>query len=341
MKAIYIEKTGPAQKAFNIKESDIPQAAARDVCIKVECFGLNFADVLARQGLYPDAPPLPSLIGYDVAGHIHAVGSEVTEFQAGQRVTALTRFGGYAEYATTMVEGVALIPEDLDFPTATALATQACTAYFCTDESVKLYEGDRVLIQAAAGGVGSVLVQIAKSKGCIVYGTASSAKQDFLRQLGVDYPIDYTTDDFSEKIKDSLGDYPGIDVAFDSIGGKAFKKAFKLLGPGGRLVFIGAASQLKNGKSNIFNTLGMAAGFGIYSPIQLVMSSKALIGVNMLRIADNRPHVFQSVLENVVQLWKDKVIQPHIGKVFEATDIAEAHEYLESRKSMGKVVCEW
>lgn len=341
MKAIYIEKTGTAAKAFEIKNTDIPVPDKREVCIKVECFGLNFADVLARQGLYPDAPPLPSLIGYDVAGYIHAIGSEITEFTVGQRVTALTRFGGYAEYATTMVEGVAVIPDILDFPTATALATQACTAYFCTDESVKLHKNDRVLIQAAAGGVGSIMVQIAKSKGCIVYGTASSKKQDFLRELGVDYPIDYTKESFSDKIKENLGDYPGIDVVFDSIGGKSFKQAYKLLSPGGRLVFIGAASQLKNGKANIVNTIGMAAGFGIYSPIQLVMSSKALIGVNMLRIADNRPNVFQSVLTDVVALWDEGVIKPHVGKVFPAEEISEAHKFLESRQSMGKVVCQW
>jgi len=341
MKAIYIQKTGAADKAFEIKETDIPNPSEREVCIQVKCFGLNFADVLARQGLYPDAPPIPSLIGYDVAGYVHSVGSQITKFKKGQRVTALTRFGGYAEYATTMVEGVAVIPDNLDFPTATALATQACTAYFCTDESVKLYENDRVLIQAAAGGVGSIMVQIAKSKGCIVYGTASSKKQEFLKELGVDYPIDYTKDNFVKVIKDSLGDYPGIDVAFDSIGGKSFKQAYQLLGPGGRLVFIGAASQLKNGKSNIFNTIGMAAGFGIYSPIQLVMSSKALIGVNMLRIADNRPHVFQSVLNDVVALWDKGIIKPHVGKVFSAEDIGAAHSFLESRQSMGKVVCQW
>ena len=157
----------------------------------------------------------------------------------------------------------------------------------------------------------------------------------------MDYPIDYTKDNFSQKIKDSLGDYPGIDVVFDSIGGKSFKQAYKLLSPGGRLVFIGAASQLKNGKANIINTIGMAAGFGIYSPIQLVMSSKALIGVNMLRIADNRPNVFQSVLTDVVQLWEEGIIKPYVGKIFPAEEIADAHTYLESRQSIGKVVCKW
>ena len=165
MKAIYIKKTGPANKAFDFREVPIPEPTDNEVCIQVNSFGLNFADVLARMGLYQDAPPLPSVIGYDVAGTVRAIGSTVTTCKVGDRVTSLTRFGGYAEYACTMQEGVTVIPDDLDFATATALSTQGCTAYYCTDECVQLHEGDNVLIQAAAGGVGSIQVQIAKHKG--------------------------------------------------------------------------------------------------------------------------------------------------------------------------------
>jgi len=341
MKAIHITKTGTAEKAFDTRELAIPVPNENEVCIKINCFGLNFADVLARKGLYQDAPSLPAVIGYDVAGYVHAVGSSVNTCKVGDRVTALTRFGGYAEYACTMQEGVTVIPESLDFPTATALSTQGCTAYYCTDECVNLHDGDNVFIQAAAGGVGSIQVQIAKHKGCHVYGTASTKKQDFLKELGVDVPIDYTKVDFSNVIKQSLGPDKGLDVVFDSIGGKAFKQAYKLLSPTGRLVFIGAASQLKNGKANILTTLALATGFGIFSPIQLIMESKGLIGVNMLRVADNRPHIFKKCLDGVVDYWQKGVIKPHIHRVYKATDIAKAHQELESRRSIGKIVCEW
>ena len=341
MKAIYIKKTGPANKAFDFREVPIPEPTDNEVCIQVNSFGLNFADVLARMGLYQDAPPLPSVIGYDVAGTVRAIGSTVTTCKVGDRVTALTRFGGYAEYACTMQEGVTVIPDDLDFATATALSTQGCTAYYCTDECVQLHEGDNVLIQAAAGGVGSIQVQIAKHKGCNVFGTASTKKQSFLRELGVDVPIDYTKDKFKNVIAQSLGNDKKLDVVFDSIGGKAFKEAYKMLTPSGKMVFIGAASQLKNGKANILTTLALASGFGIFSPIQLIMESKGMIGVNMLRLADNRPHIFKKCLDGVIKYWEDGVIKPHVHQVYKAEDIATAHEELESRRSIGKVVCEW
>ncbi len=339
MKAIYITRYGNSDRAFEISETDIPSPGPREVCIKVVSSGLNFADVVARRGLHDDAPPNPAIIGYDVAGYIHALGSDVVDFTIGQKVVALTRFGGYAEYATSMVEGVAALPEDYDFNKATALATQACTAYFCVEECVTLHEGDRVLVQAAAGGVGSLLVQIAKHRGCHVYGTASSKKQDFLKQNGVDTPIDYTRQSFKDIIKKDHPD--GIDVVFDSIGGKSFNHGMKVLGPGGRMVSYGAASQINGNKTNKLKAAGVVFGFGIFSPIALLLQSKAIITVNMLRIADHKPNVFQHVMRETVKLAEQGIIQPVLSKVFKADDIALAHDYLESRQSIGKVALSW
>ena len=341
MRAIYLTKYGNAESAFEIKETEIPIPENGDVVIKVEAFGVNFADVIARRGLYPDAPKNPALIGYDVAGTIHSVGAGVDKFKVGQRVTALTRFGGYAEYAKTIAEGVSVIPDDIDYATATALSTQACTAYYCAEEAVQLHHGDHVLVQAAAGGVGIALVQIAKHHGCIVYGTASSKKQEFLKEIGVDIPIDYTTTDFRKEVKKKLGDKKGLDVVFDSIGGKTFKRGLNLLGPTGRMVSFGAASQIKGSKTNKLGAIRVALGFGFFSPISMIMKSQAIIGVNMLRIADYRPHVFNKCLDGVVDLAKKGIIKPTVARVFKADQIAEAHYFLESRQSIGKVALEW
>lgn len=337
MKGIFLTRYGSADKAFEVRELEKPTPGPREVLIKVAVFGLNFADVIARRGLYPDAPKNPALLGYDVAGTIEALGSEVTEFEIGDRVAALTRFGGYAEYATTMVEGVAKIPDSINMDISTALATQACTAYYCAEECVTLNPGDNVLVQAAAGGVGSILVQIAKYRGCKVFGTASSKKLEFLKSLGVDHPIDYTKEDFSERIKDILGGNK-LDVVFDSIGGKAFKKAWKTLQPGGTMVNFGAASQLGGSK---LKALGVALNFGFFSPIQLLMSSKSMVAVNMLRIADYKPQLFRKVFNNVMEMAEKEIIKPQLAKKYNSIDIAEAHSYLESRKSIGKVVVEW
>jgi NADPH:quinone reductase-like Zn-dependent oxidoreductase len=336
MKALYLTKYGNSDTAFQLKEADIPQAGKGEVVIKVQCFGLNFADVVARRGLYPDAPPNPAILGYDVAGTIHAVGEGVTDLSVGQRVTALTRFGGYSEYAKTMQEGVSVIPNTIDFPLATALATQGCTAYFCMYESVKVHSGDNILVHAAAGGVGSLLVQMAKHEKCFVYGTASSKKIDFIKGIGVDEAIDYSKNDFFDIIKDKK-----IDIAFDSLGGKTFKKSYKLLKPSGRIVTFGAAEQIQGNKTNKLGALMAAIRFGVFSPIQMLMGSRAIIGVNMLRIADNRPHIFKHCLDNVIDMAAKGIIQPHVDKVFGVQDIAQAHDYLESRQSIGKVVVSW
>ncbi len=338
MKAIYLIKYGESHDAFEYRDIPEPVVEEETVKIKVASSGLNFADVLARRGLYPDAPKNPAVLGYDVAGTITEVGKGVKHLHPGQRVTALTRFGGYAEYVTTMQEGVSPIPDEMGFEEATALATQGCTAYFCTEECTRLHTGDRVLIQAAAGGVGMMLVQLAKHRGCNVFGTASSRKIDKLRDFGVDYPIDYTTQDFTEVIRTHGSGT--VDVVFDSIGGKTFKKGFKLLAPGGRMISFGAASQM-NAPGNKLKALGVAINFGLFSPIPLLMQSKSIITVNMLRIADHRPHVFQKVLYDVVNLAKKGILKPEVGKSFDASDIAEAHNFLESRKSTGKVTLTW
>ena len=143
MKAIALVKTGDASSAFKVIEIVKPQPKEGEVLIKVAAFGLNFADVMARRGMYKEAPPLPAVLGYDVAGTVEAVGENVTAIKIGDRVTAMTRFGGYAEYAVTNASAAAVIPASIDNATATALTTQYCTAYYAAAEMVNLQEADK------------------------------------------------------------------------------------------------------------------------------------------------------------------------------------------------------
>jgi len=340
MKAIYLTKYGDADKAFETRQVEKPRAQEDELIIQVMSFGLNFADVVARRGMYPEAPKNPCVLGYDVGGYVHEVGSGVEGFVKGDKVVALTRFGGYSEFAVARKEAVALIPSGYSFDLSVALATQACTAYFCAIESVSLHPGDIVLIQAAAGGVGSMLVQLCKHKGCYVIGTSSGSKHYFLEKLGVDLCIDYTKDDFAKVIVEKLGPKK-LDVVFDSIGGKTFSKAMKQLAPGGKMVNFGAAAQIHGSKTNMLRSLGVVLGFGLFSPLSFLMNSKSLIAVNMLKIADHRPHVFNHVLKAVVRLAEEKIIVSTVGKAFPAEDIVDAHYYLENRNSIGKVVVRW
>lgn len=340
MKAIYLIKYGESKQAFEIREAPMPQVKAGEVLIKVKASGLNFADVMARRALYKEAPPLPAVLGYDVAGSIEEIGEGVEGFEKGQMVTAMTRFGGYAEYVTTNAAGVEAIPKGWDPAKATALTTQACTAVVCAEEVLNLYPGDKVLIQAASGGVGRILIQLAKHKGCTVFATASTGKQEYLKEMGVDYPIDYLTEDFSIRIPEILGEEK-LDVVFDNLGGKRYKQGLKLLGPGGKIVSYGAADQNKGNKTSKWGAIKVGLGFGFHSPIGLIMKSQSMIGVNMLRISDHKPHILRKALNRVIELCESGIIDPRLDKTFLADQMAEAHEYLESRQSRGKVVVVW
>ena len=340
MKAIHLVRTGAAEQAFELRDVADPLPAAGEVRIAVEAFGLNYADVSARHGLYQDAPPLPSVLGYEVVGRIDGLGEGVQGIADGQRVTALTRFGGYATLAVTDARAVAPIPDDMDVGAAVALPTQGCTAYYMAADSLQVHEGDHVLIHAAAGGVGTLLIQLCKKRGCIVYGTAGSAeKLDLLRKLGVDHPINYRTSDFVDEVRRIRGD-EGLDVIYDSIGGSYVRRGLKLLGAGGKIVCFGAASH-ESGSMQVLRSLKFLAEWGILHPVPLLMSSRSILGVNMLRISDERPLVLERCLRSVVDLALTGEIQPIIGGRFEASQIAEAHNLLESRKSTGKVVVRW
>lgn len=339
MRAAVLVRNGAPERAFEIRDVATPSPGAGEVRVRVEAFGLNFADVMARLGIYQDAPPLPSILGYEAAGVIDAVGAGVDAGRIGQRVVAFTRFGAYAEFVVTALEATAPIG-DMPAAEAVAIPTQFGTAVFCAEERVVLHPGDNVLVQAAAGGVGLALVQLAKHAGCVVFGTASSeTKRAHLRSLGVDHVIPYTDVDFETAIRDMVG-ARGLDVVFDSIGGASVKKGMRLLGEGGRMVCLGAASHAGPTKSTL-RTLRMAASFGIHHPIQLMLASKAVIGVNMLRIADGRPEVLQRCLTRAVALVEDGTLSVHVGGVWPVTKLGEAHHALGSRATIGKVAVTW
>ena len=339
MKAAYLLKYGNPGTAFEIREIKNPEPKPSQVLIKVEAFGLNFADVMARLGLYKGAPSLPVILGYDVVGQVEKCGASVQNLKAGDRVTALTHFGGYAEYAIAEGEVAHKIPEIFPAGVAVSLATQYCTAYFLSHEIANLQENDKVLIHAAAGGVGTALVQMALHKKCTVFGTCSSSEKIvYLQKNGVHYPINYLKKDFESVIK-TIIEGKGLDAVFDPVGGKSVKKGYKLLGASGRLVSFGVSSM--NRTKSIFGKLKILLQFGIYHPIQFLSKSKGIIGFNMLKVAEEKPEKIARVMREVIRLTEKGVLKPHVGGEYSIDQLAEAHQFLESRKSMGKIVIKW
>jgi NADPH:quinone reductase-like Zn-dependent oxidoreductase len=340
MKAIVLTKDGSAEDAFEFQEMNKPLPGPNQVRIQVSHFGLNYADIMARKGMYNGRPPLPCVLGYEVVGIVDEVGEGVTTCSKVDRVLALTLFGGYAEFAIADVRGAVKLDSDTDAAVATCLATQYATAWYASHMMMNLRKGDHVLIHAAAGGVGTALVQMAKWKGCVVFGTASNPdKIAYLRSQGVDYPINYAEVSFEEEVRRVVGSRD-LDAAFDPIGGKNFKKTMRLLGTGGRMVTFGA-SEWSASKGSLIDKIKLAFGFGFLHPIALLMQSKTLIGVNMLEVGSHRPEYLSVCMQEVYEHYKRGILRPTVDSVFDAQQIASAHKRLEGRGSIGKVVMKW
>lgn len=340
MKAVVLTKFGKPEEAFEIREIEKPVCKPHQVLIKVEAFGLNFADVLARTGMYPETPDRPCIIGYEVVGVIESQGTEVETDMIGKRVVALTRFGGYAEYAVSDSRAIGEISDGYPAGKALALATQFTTAYMCSRESMNLFAGDRVLVHAAAGGVGIGICQMMINQGCTVFGTAGSAEKiAFLKEMGVHHPINYRDKDYAEEIIRITGG-KRLDATFNSLAGKSVKKDFKLLGSGGKLVIFGASSR--TGKGNgIFSGLKLLLQTGFFTPLTFIMRSKSIIGVNMLKLGDYKPQLIARCLNTVIAEAQTGKIDPVVTATYKIGEINKAHLALENRGTIGKTVVFW
>lgn len=340
MQAYFLTQYGPAQSAFQLRDVDRPRAGEGHVLIQSEAFGLNFAEVMARRGMYPDSPELPFIPGYDLVGRVVEAGPGVDPKWIGKRVAAMTRFGSYAEYCVTSLHGVAEIPEEMPAGEAAALCVQYATAWHCAMQCLNLRPGNRVLVHAAAGGVGTALVQICKWQGCEVFGTAGSdEKCQIALDNGADHMVNYRATDYAKALNKVLG-RNRLDATFNAVAGKTFKKDLKLLGAGGRLVLFGAASRT-NRKRGKWGTVRLLGEMGLVIPLTFIGSSKGVIGVNILRIADYRPQLISEALTELVKLCNDGVLKPRVGAEFTFDQLAEAHDLLESRKSSGKIIVKW
>lgn len=338
MKAAYLVKKGKAERAFEWREVSRPTPKENEILIKVSAFGLNYADVMARLGLYPDMPPMPCILGYDVCGEVVEIGSQVSKFKVGNHVVALTRFGGYSEYAVTDERACIVIDPQIPPFKQLAMATQLSTSYCAAIDSVNLSQGDTILVHAAAGGVGLGIVQIALWKKCNVIAVAGSDdKLDFLRSLGVRHTINYKKEDIYEQIR-KFGLYKKIDFIFDSVGGgKNIKQGFKSLNSGGKYVLFGVSKL--SGYKNILTLVPALIDFAttLFSPAKFLMPSKSLIGINMLAIADNKPEKVENYMQGVYELYKQGIFQHIQGQNYSRTQLEEAHQLLESGHTIGKL----
>lgn len=336
MKSIYLTKKGSGSEAFEIKEDNKPIPKDAEVLIAVECFGLNFADVMSRRGLYGDAPRMPFIPGYEVVGKIIEVGDGVDKEMIGKRVVAFTRFGGYSEMIVTPVMACSEIG-DMDAGAAASIAVQYATAYYMACDAINLHQGDIVMIHAGAGGVGTALIQLCKMQGCTVIANAGSdEKLQYMLDQGADHVINYRKEDYLNVVP-TITKGVRLAATFNPIAGHTYKKDMKLIGAGGKVLLYGGSDRIGK-KWKGLATFNFIRKMGLMMPIGLVMISKSVMGVNMLRIGDEKPEILRRCMENVITLVKNNKLKPHIGAQFKFGEIGQAHDLLESRKSKGKIV---
>ncbi|HLM10652.1 MAG TPA: medium chain dehydrogenase/reductase family protein [Thermoleophilaceae bacterium] len=336
MKALVITEHGPPD-VMRVQERPDPQPGPGQVRVRVQAAGVNFADLLARVGLYPDAPKPPCVIGYEIAGDVDAVGEGVESPLVGQRVMGGCRFGGYAQLAVTGADAVVPMPDGWSYAEGAALPVTYGTAYAGLVRFGGLRSGERVLIQAAGGGVGIAATQIAKLVGAEVYGTASPPKHDAIRALGVDHAIDYRTHDVVDEIRRVSGEKQPLDLVFDALGGRSFKQSFSLLRPGGRLVCYGASEVQAGERRSPLRAVRVLAQMPRFNPMRLMSDSKSVIGLNMLTLWDSKGRLDEFV--EPLRAWvEEAAIRPVVAKEFRLDGGADAHRYMHERKNIGKVV---
>ncbi len=337
MRQIWIDKFG-APDVLRLKEAPDPTPAAGEVRIRVAASGVNFADIMGRMGLYPDLPPIPVVPGYEVAGRIDAVGAGVDETWIGRDVVAMTRFGGYADVVCAPQAQVFARPEGLSAVDAAAIPVNYVTAWQLVVVMGALKQGETVLVHSAGGGVGIAATQIAKHIGATVIGTASAGKHAYLRDNGVDHVIDYTREDFEKRTREITGGR-GVELVLDAVGGESFKKGYRVLAPTGRLGMFGASSMAQGRTRNPLALLKFAASMPWlqFNPVSLMNDNKGAFGVNVGHMWNEIPRV-AGWMTDILDLWGKGVVRPQIAKTFSFAQAAQAHEFIQSRSNVGKVV---
>lgn len=307
-----------------------------EIAVAVRAAGVNFADVFCRLGLYGAAPRIPFVPGFEVAGEIEAVGEGVTGFRPADRVLAVTRFGGYASRVNVSAALARPLPAHWSFEQGAAFPAVYLTAWHGLVTVGRLAAGETVVVQSAAGGVGTAACQIARALGARVIGTVGSeAKRETARAAGAEEIIDSPAYD----VWDEVGRIsPGVDLVFDAVGGRGLRRAFLALRPGGRLVAYGFASMMPAGGLRNWPLLAWRwLRTPRFSPFELTFTNRTVAGFNLVHLFD-RAGLFEESFRRLEELSQRGLIKPWIGAVFPFTGAPEAHRLLQSRGSTGKVI---
>jgi synaptic vesicle membrane protein VAT-1 len=341
MRALVVRRYG-SPEVFETQQVPDPQPKSGEVLIRVKAVGVNFADLMQRMGMYPGTPKPPFVPGLEIAGVVEKVveapgrRGDSDGLKPGDAVMAMPHFGAYAEWVSVPASSVYPIPAGMPFDMAAAFSVNYVTAYHAMFTMGNLQPGDRVLIHSAAGGVGIAAVQLARARGLVTFGTAGSLKQEFLRKIGVDHPIDYEKSDFVKTVRQFAPD--GIEMVMDPIGGTSLARGQRCLGPTGRLVIYGLSDATgTSGKRNPIRMLKTLLQTPRFHPLKLMSQNLTVIGVSMGSMG-TRGTLMRGELEELGRMYGAGKLKPVIAKIFPLDQAAAAHQFIHDRKNIGKVM---
>jgi NADPH:quinone reductase-like Zn-dependent oxidoreductase len=337
VKQVVTTATG-GPEVLRVREAPDPEPGGRELRIRVSAAGVNFADILARRGLYPDAPKLPAVMGYEVSGVVDAAGPEAREDWTGREVFALTHFQGYADTVVVPEDQVFAKPERLTHAQCAAIPVAYLTAWHLMVAAGSLSPDETVLIHNAGGGVGLAAIDIGRHVGARLIGTASAGKHAFLRERGLDEAIDYRSTDWLPEVMRLTGG-KGVELVLDPIGGSHARKSYRALRPTGRLGVFGVSTATESRLPGPVKLLAMASGLPFFHPIGLMNANRGVFGVNLGHMwgeVDKIRRWGEVLLQGAEEGW----VRPHVDRVFPLAEAGAAQAYVEARRNTGKVVLE-
>lgn len=334
MQQVWIPRIGEPS-VLEVREAPDPVPGPGQVRVRVEASGINFADLMARTGVYPDAPSLPAVVGYEVAGTIDQVGPGVDSAREGQAVLAPTAFGGYSSHVVVKERQALARPNGLSASMAAAIPVTGLTAWMMCEEMARIREGDRILVHSAGGGVGLMVLDLVRRRRAVAVGLASSHKHAQLRELGYERLVDPGAEDFEAALRDG----PGFDAVFDPVGGASWKKSFALLRSGGRLVCYGFSASTVGTRRSVLGTARalIQTPWLLFNPLRVINANKGVFGVNMGRLWAEEDRTVDW-LARLVGLYSEGTLRPRVHARVPFSRAAEGHQLLHDRKNVGKVV---
>lgn len=336
MRAVWLTRHGgPA--AFEVREGPDPVAGPKQIRVRVRAAGVNFAELMASQGTYPDAPPPPCVLGYECAGVVDAVGEGADGGLLGKRVVLLTKFGSHSDVVCADPRQAFIMPEAMSFEEGAALPVNYLTAYHMLFRVGSLRPGESVLVHQAAGGVGLAALQLCRTvDGVVTYGTASASKHDIVRANGCAHPIDYHTADYVVEVN-RLSGGAGVDIALDALGGDNWRKDYGLLKVGGRLICFGFANLVTGPRRNLLRVLGQLRSVPRFNPMKLMSQNRSVAGVNIGRML-SAMNVLAHELREVIRLYEQGAVKPRVDAAIRFAEAQSAFQRMQEGKNVGKIV---